>query len=177
MVTGDGAGAGVDVAGGVVAGAEGAAAAGTALAGVLDWGVFEAGAAPALGASTGFFVVFSSITLRKGLRNSGFSGSALKIAVLASFKTGRKRASLSMSGWDFSPTKVSKNMKATTAIKRPRAAPKNRPRVRSSVPIAESRISSDSFVVISDTKTKVTKKTAAIEAAKAICLLAMEGAI
>ena len=92
---------------------------------------------------------------------------AAKIASLDTFSTGRKRASRNQSGWDFSPTSVSKNMKATMAINKPRAAPNNRPSVRSNVPMAESRIRSDNLVVISETKIRVSRNTEAIAAASA----------
>ena len=88
-----------------------------------------------------------------------------------SVSTGRVLAFLTHSGCCFSATSQLKMAKATTASRKPRAAPNTKPSERSSAPILLSRIASDSRTVNSETMISVTKNTSAAAAAWAMTSL------
>ena len=89
------------------------------------------------------------------------SGSIAMMRSAVSISTGRVLAFCTHSGCCLSPTSQLKIAKATTASRKPRAAPNTKPSERSSAPILESRIASESRTVNSDTTISVAKNTTA----------------
>src|SRR3954454_15375285 len=122
-------------------------------------GATAAGLVSSAGTSEPFGCAFDLIQVSSVVAASSGSMAMMRSAV--SVNIGRVFAFCTQSGCCLAPTGQLKMANATTASRKPRTAPKTKPRERSSAPILESRIASDSLTVNSETMMSVAKNTIA----------------